>query len=103
MNLSSQKILTFYLLSCFTVPLKIQAQVKDIEGNIHKTCVIGKYELMAENLATERFRNGDEIIEAKTKEEWMEAARNSIPAWCYYDNDPANGKKYGKLYQCACH
>lgn len=20
------------------------------------------------------------------------------PAWCYYDNDPANGVKYGKLY-----
>jgi uncharacterized protein (TIGR02145 family) len=34
----------------------------------------------------------------KTNEEWMKAGENKQPAWCYYDNDPKNGKKYGKLY-----
>ena len=24
--------------------------------------------------------------------------KNRKPAWCYYNNDPVNGKKYGKLY-----
>src|SRR5262249_19104709 len=24
--------------------------------------------------------------------------REKKPAWCYYDNDPKNGAKYGKLY-----
>lgn len=86
------------IFSFFAVPFLINAQVKDIEGNIYKTCVIGNYELMAENLSAGRFRNGDKIIEAKTNEEWMEAGKNGIPAWCYYNNDPENGKKYGKLY-----
>ena len=26
------------------------------------------------------------------------AGIKNTPAWCYYDNDPGNGKKYGKLY-----
>jgi uncharacterized protein (TIGR02145 family) len=53
---------------------------------------------MAENLNVDRFRNGDPIPEARTKEEWLKADENKQPAWCYYDNNPANGTKYGKLY-----
>jgi len=26
------------------------------------------------------------------------AVKSGIPAWCYYNNDPRNGPKYGKLY-----
>ena len=59
---------------------------------------IGKQVWMSENLSIEKFRNGDPIPEAKTSEEWIKAGENKKPAWCYYDNDPANGKKYGKLY-----
>ena len=33
-----------------------------------------------------------------TDEEWEKAGKNKQPAWCYYNNDPANGAKYGKLY-----
>ena len=50
------------------------------------------------NLNLDKFRNGDIIPEAKTNEEWSAADTNKNPAWCYYDNDPANGEKYGKLY-----
>lgn len=53
---------------------------------------------MAKNLNVDKFRNGDAIPEAKSEEEWNEAGKNKQPAWCYYDNDPANGEKYGKLY-----
>ncbi len=50
------------------------------------------------NLDLATFRNGDAIPEAKTDEEWEAAGANKQPAWCYYDNDPKNGTKYGKLY-----
>jgi uncharacterized protein (TIGR02145 family) len=59
---------------------------------------IGTQVWMAENLNVDRFRNGDPIPEAKTAEEWKNAAVRKQPAWCYYENDPANGIKYGKLY-----
>ena len=44
------------------------------------------------------FRNGEIIPEAKTDEEWSAAGINEQPAWCYYENDPKNGTKYGNLY-----
>ena len=59
---------------------------------------IGNQIWMTKNLGVSNFRNGDPIPEAKTKEEWLLAGKNGEPAWCYYDNDPANGEKYGKLY-----
>lgn len=59
---------------------------------------IGDQIWMAENLNVETFRNGDLIPEAKTKDEWRKAGVEGKPAWCYYQNDPENGKKYGKLY-----
>jgi uncharacterized protein (TIGR02145 family) len=59
---------------------------------------IGTQVWMSENLNVGHFRNGDPIPEAKTDEEWAEADKKMQPAWCYYDNDPANGAKYGKLY-----
>ncbi|MGB1104368.1 MAG: fibrobacter succinogenes major paralogous domain-containing protein [Crocinitomicaceae bacterium] len=59
---------------------------------------IGNQLWMNENLNVDKFRNGDPIPEAKTDEEWVNAGKNKQPAWCYYDNDTANGTKYGKLY-----
>jgi uncharacterized protein (TIGR02145 family) len=59
---------------------------------------IGNQVWMAENLNVDKFRNGDPIPHAETQEEWKKADENGQPAWCYYDNDPANGEKYGKLY-----
>ena len=50
------------------------------------------------NLQTSFFRNGELIKQARTEEEWLWAAENKVPAWCYYNNDPANGTKYGYLY-----
>lgn len=63
-----------------------------------KTVKIAKQVWMMENLTVSVFRNGQAIPEAKTAEEWKKAGEEGKPAWCYYDNDPANGAKYGKLY-----
>lgn len=59
---------------------------------------IGNQIWMAKNLDVAHFRNGDPIPQAKTEKEWKIADKMKQPAWCYYDNDPANGGKYGKLY-----
>lgn len=59
---------------------------------------IGDQIWMNENLNVVTFRNGDSIPEAKTAEEWINAGKEGQPAWCYYENNPTNEKKYGKLY-----
>jgi uncharacterized protein (TIGR02145 family) len=63
-----------------------------------KEVKIGDQIWMSKNLDVDTFRNGDPIPHAETDEAWEEAAENQEPAWCYYDNDPTNGEKYGKLY-----
>jgi uncharacterized protein (TIGR02145 family) len=50
---------------------------------------------MARNLDVTTYRNGDIIPEVKDSAAW---AKLKTGAWCYYKNDPANGKVYGKLY-----
>ncbi|MBU6204778.1 MAG: hypothetical protein KJS45_05310 [Bacteroidetes bacterium] len=66
--------------------------------NYIKSVQIGNQIWMVENLNVDRFRNGSLIPEARTNEEWQKAGDNHLPAWCYYNNDPAHGTKYGKLY-----
>jgi uncharacterized protein (TIGR02145 family) len=72
--------------------------IKEEKESIGSSIKIGAQVWQAENLNVERFRNGDLIPHAITDEEWKEAAVSGEPAWCYYDNDPENGKIYGKLY-----
>jgi uncharacterized protein (TIGR02145 family) len=63
-----------------------------------KEVKIGNQIWMIDNLNVANFRNGDPIPEAKTEDEWKKAGENKQPAWCYYNNDPANGEIFGKLY-----
>jgi uncharacterized protein (TIGR02145 family) len=67
-------------------------------GVASKEVTIGKQVWMTQNLNVDKFRNGDPIPEAKTDEEWSKAGENGEPAWCYYNNNPDNGDRYGKLY-----
>lgn len=73
-------------------------QIIDIDGNKYKTIEIGNQEWIVNNLDVCHFRNGEPIQEVKTAEEWEKVGKEGQPAWCYYENDPENGKKYGKLY-----
>lgn len=59
---------------------------------------IGNQIWMTKNLNVDKFRNGDPIPEVKTAEEWRLAAVNKKAAWCYFNNDPAIGEKFGRLY-----
>jgi uncharacterized protein (TIGR02145 family) len=56
---------------------------------------IGNQDWMCENLNADHYQNGDHIPEVKDTREW---GTLKTGAWCNYNNDPENGKKYGKLY-----
>jgi uncharacterized protein (TIGR02145 family) len=56
---------------------------------------IGNQIWMTKNLNVSRYRNGDPIPQVTDPTQW---ANLTTGAWCYYNNDPANGPIYGKLY-----
>lgn len=53
---------------------------------------------LKKNLNTDNFLNGDSILEAKSNDQWEKALNQREPAWCYFENNPENGNKFGKLY-----
>ena len=59
---------------------------------------IGNQIWSGENLGVKKFKNGDLIYEAKSSEDWMKYCSEQKPAWCYYENDPEYGEKFGILY-----
>jgi uncharacterized protein (TIGR02145 family) len=71
---------------------KIKFQVR---ADDHETVKIGTQEWTIKNLDVSTYKNGDIIPEVKDYNEWIKLKTG---AWCYYDNDPENGKIYGKLY-----
>ena len=71
------------------------SQVYDIDGNTYKTVMIGNQEWTTENLNVEHYRNGDIIPQVQDGDEWKKLTTG---AWCYYKNDTAIGKTFGKLY-----
>lgn len=60
--------------------------------------IIGQVKWGIANLNVSTFSNGDSIPEAKSNKDWVAAGEAGKPAWCYYNNDPVFGKRYGKLY-----
>lgn len=74
------------------------SESKTEKSEVKSEVKIGDQIWMTKNLNVDKFRNGDPIPEANTVEAWEEAGKNKQPAWCYYNNDPANGEAYGKLY-----
>jgi uncharacterized protein (TIGR02145 family) len=97
--MKQQKIKLVLICVFFLSSFGVHAQsVKDIDGNVYKTVTIGNQVWLTENLNTTHYRNGDPILEVKTAAEWEDCYRKEKGAWCYYNNDPSNGKKYGKLY-----
>ncbi len=68
------------------------------KDKIPGTVMIGTQTWEMANLNVITFRNGDTIPEARNNKEWVAAGESGKPAWCYYNNDPALGLKYGKLY-----
>lgn len=78
-----------------------QAAQAEIDGTLQssnlETVEIGTQTWTTQNLNVSYFRNGEPIPEARTNEEWKEAARTHKPAFCYYNNSQATIQQ-GKLY-----
>lgn len=63
-----------------------------------KSFEINNKHWMSENLNVLTFRNGDPIPIITDKKEWKKAAKNSLPACCYYDNNKEEYGHRGLLY-----
>ena len=70
------------------------------DNHKYRVTKIGVQIWMIDNFNANKFLNGDKIPQAKSNYEWVKAAKKKQPAWCYYDNNSANKKKHGKLYNC---
>jgi uncharacterized protein (TIGR02145 family) len=69
--------------------------VTDVDGNQYNSVIIGTQEWMKENLNVSKYSDGTIIPQVTDSAQW---ANLTTGAWCYYNNDPANGAVYGKLY-----
>jgi uncharacterized protein (TIGR02145 family) len=67
----------------------------DIDGNVYQTITTNcnNKTWMQSNLNVSRFKNGDIIPQVTDTSQF-----GGSPAWCYYNNNTANGPIYGKLY-----
>ncbi len=87
-----KKLCFLILIIVFAVSCK---KVKDVDGNTYPTITIGSQVWMTKNLDVSRYRNGDPIPQVQEAAEWSNLTTG---AWCYYENNTANGPIYGKLY-----
>jgi len=69
--------------------------VTDIDGETYTSVVINGKEWMKKNLDVSKYKNGDIIPQVTDVAQWDALTTG---AWCYYENDTANGPIYGKLY-----
>ena len=99
-------LLTIILFSIFTACDKdeknnnlledIPGTVKDIDGNIYSTVIIGEQEWMVENLRTTTYTDGTKIPLEENQYNWSNL---SSPSYCWYDNDSISySQTYGALY-----
>lgn len=59
------------------------------------TVKIGNQVWSIKNLDVVTYRNGDIIPEVTDPTQWM---NTNTGAWCYFNNNPDNGKIYGRMY-----
>jgi len=93
----------FYLilLACFMLVINSHCKraesntIKDIDGNIYSTALIGDYWWMTENLKSTRFNDGSNIPCVKDQSIWL---RLGSFAYCYYQNNEKYADTLGFLY-----
>jgi uncharacterized protein (TIGR02145 family) len=70
--------------------------IRDADGNIYTSVMIGTQKWMVENLKTTKYNDGSSIPLVTDNEEWL---NSTTGAYCWHENDfTTNKKKYGALY-----
>ena len=69
--------------------------VTDIDGNTYQSVTNCGLTFTKQNLNVSKYSDGTPIPQVTDPTQW---ANLTTGAWCYYNNDPANGAVYGKLY-----
>jgi len=85
---------------CGGFPSSESTSTEKVEGSNKSTqsgdeVTIGNQVWTSKNLDVATYRNGDAIPQVQDEKAW---GHLTTGAWCYYNNDPGNGSKYGKLY-----
>jgi uncharacterized protein (TIGR02145 family) len=78
-----------------TATASLCGNITDIDGNVYPSITIGTQCWLQKNLDVATYRNGDIIPQVTDPIAW---AALTTGAWCYYENNTANGTVYGKLY-----
>ena len=69
--------------------------VTDIDGNVYQSVTNCNQTWTKSNLNVSKYSDGTPIPQVTDPTQW---ANLTTGAWCYYNNDSANGIIYGKLY-----
>ena len=78
-----------FITGCRKEPGEENTTVTDYDGNVYNIIKIGDQEWLDRNLAVTHYRNGDPLNTVLGGDQG---------AWINYNNDPAIGAVYGKLY-----
>jgi uncharacterized protein (TIGR02145 family) len=77
------------------IPAMVKGSVTDADGNAYDTVVIGTQTWMKQNLKTTKYNDNTTIPYASGNAAWSTLTG---PGYCWYNNDSANKKNYGALY-----
>ncbi len=93
---SGQNSITLFVLNEFNELRgdNILFKVDALTNNLN-TIKIGTQTWTTKNLDVTTYRNGEVIPQVQDANAW---ANLRTGAWCYYENNTANGSSYGKLY-----
>ena len=89
------------LIACIVIANNTQCKrtgsntVKDIDGNIYHTALIGIHWWMTENLKTTRYNDGSNLPCIKDQYIWL---RLKSSAYCYYQNKESYADTFGIMY-----
>jgi uncharacterized protein (TIGR02145 family) len=91
------KIIVISLLVAISIHCKRSGTytIKDIDGNVYHTALIGKHRWMTENLKTTRYSDGSGIPCIKDQYLWL---RLDSSAYCYYQNNESYADTFGIMY-----